>query len=133
MGSETYQEFRDKLESGPHKQLHLGIGGEMDSISSSNGEREFYETEDDANSWIDPLFFVHHAQIDRLWWLWQQQKPSQRDIDFAGPKYDDTAMAKAGANVADKVLMLGLGKDRPVKDLLTTKSEVLCYKYSMDL
>jgi tyrosinase len=38
MGAETYEEFRDQLESGPHKQLHLGIGGEMNSISSSNGK-----------------------------------------------------------------------------------------------
>lgn len=38
MEAKTYEEFRERLESEPHKQLHLGIGGEMDSISSSNGE-----------------------------------------------------------------------------------------------
>ncbi|KAI9047326.1 hypothetical protein LZ554_008773 [Drepanopeziza brunnea f. sp. 'monogermtubi'] len=117
MGAATYEEFRYQLESGPHKQLHLGIGGEMNSISSSN----------------DPIFFIHHAQIDRLWWLWQQQHPSQRNVEFAGPKYEDGEMAATGADVTDRVLMLGLGKDHSVRGLLTTKSDVLCYKYAIDL
>lgn len=26
----------------------------------------------------DPLFYLHHAQIDRVWWLWQLLDPSTR-------------------------------------------------------
>lgn len=37
-GSKTYGEFRERLESGPHKHLHLGIGGEMFGIGSTNGK-----------------------------------------------------------------------------------------------
>lgn len=36
--SKTYGEFRERLESGPHRHLHLGIGGEMFGIGSTNGE-----------------------------------------------------------------------------------------------
>lgn len=36
--SGNYNDFRDKLESGPHKHLHLGIGGEMPTASSTNGK-----------------------------------------------------------------------------------------------
>lgn len=30
------------------------------------------------DTWIspsDPLFYVFHANIDRIWWKWQQQNP----------------------------------------------------------
>jgi tyrosinase len=36
--SQTYDEFRERLENGPHRHLHRGIGGEMPTISSTNGE-----------------------------------------------------------------------------------------------
>jgi tyrosinase len=34
---QTYHDFRDGLENGPHKWLHKGIGGGMPSPSSVNG------------------------------------------------------------------------------------------------
>jgi len=32
----------------------------------------------------DPAFFLHHAQIDRVWWMWQNQKPEERTNAIAG-------------------------------------------------
>jgi tyrosinase len=32
----------------------------------------------------DPAFFLHHAQIDRTWWIWQNQAPEQRTSAIAG-------------------------------------------------
>src|ERR1700710_880729 len=33
----------------------------------------------------DPqTFFLHHAQIDRTWWIWQNQDPKNRKSAFAG-------------------------------------------------
>ena len=43
---------------GPHGSVHVTIGGNMGSVSRA------------AN---DPIFWVHHAQIDRLWNLWLAQ------------------------------------------------------------
>jgi tyrosinase len=40
----TYDEFRERLEDGPHRHLHKGIGGEMKGISSTNGRRLFSQT-----------------------------------------------------------------------------------------
>lgn len=37
-GSKTYDELREGLENGPHRHLHLGIGGEMPTASSTNGK-----------------------------------------------------------------------------------------------
>jgi hypothetical protein len=36
--AKTYEEFRERLENGPHKHIHDGIGGEMPGSSSTNGK-----------------------------------------------------------------------------------------------
>lgn len=49
---------------GVHTAGHFTIGGDPGSdFVSSNG---------------DPWFYLHHAQIDRVWWMWQNQKPAER-------------------------------------------------------
>ncbi len=54
---ETYREFRPALEVGPrlHNFGHNWVGGSMAMMSSPQ----------------DPIFFLHHANVDRLWALWQ--------------------------------------------------------------
>ena len=44
------------LEGTPHNLVHVFVGGIMGQ----------------ANSALDPLFMMHHCNIDRLWWLWNQ-------------------------------------------------------------
>lgn len=44
--------------NGPHGSVHVAVGGKMQSVSSAAQ---------------DPIFWVHHAQVDRLWNLWLAQ------------------------------------------------------------
>jgi tyrosinase len=44
------------LESTPHNLVHVFVGGIMAQ----------------ANSALDPIFMMHHGNIDRIWWLWNQ-------------------------------------------------------------
>lgn len=43
---------------GMHNWVHGYIGGDMITMASAN----------------DPIFFLLHANMDRLWWQWQQQR-----------------------------------------------------------
>src|SRR6478672_12211919 len=45
---------QDQLEGNAHNMVHNNIGGWMPSASSSR----------------DPIFFMHHSNIDRIWALW---------------------------------------------------------------
>jgi tyrosinase len=73
------------------------------------------------------------VQIDRLWWLWQQQNPDKRNHEFFGALGSENPDESEGtATLEDKILMLGLAEDVSVHDVLTTNSEMLCYKYSME-
>jgi tyrosinase len=44
------------LEATPHNLVHVFVGGIMGQ----------------ANSALDPLFMMHHCNIDRIWWMWNQ-------------------------------------------------------------
>ncbi|TMK97516.1 MAG: tyrosinase family protein [Actinobacteria bacterium] len=66
--------FRNRLEGwidapagqevGMHDLVHVWVGGTMSYMSSPN----------------DPVFFLHHANIDRLWAQWQQ---AHQGLDYA--------------------------------------------------
>jgi tyrosinase len=59
-----YDSFRNRLEHGPglHDSVHCLVGGTMCSIRSAN----------------DPVFVLHHANIDRIWARWQAQSEEHR-------------------------------------------------------
>ena len=44
------------LEGTPHNQVHNFVGGIMGQ----------------GNSALDPIFMMHHCNIDRIWWMWNQ-------------------------------------------------------------
>ncbi|KAK0613560.1 hypothetical protein B0T14DRAFT_539375 [Immersiella caudata] len=108
----TFQGFAHFLENGPHTAVHSGVGnlgGDMGPQSSSPN---------------DPLFFLHHTQVDRLWYLWQRQSPSTRTFDYGGFRFDGSA-----ATLDDYLPMLGLGPDMKVRSFMDVNAANLCYKY----
>jgi tyrosinase len=64
--SDTSTSFRCRLEGwGPnpphlHNQVHVWVGGSMLLMSSPN----------------DPVFFLHHCNVDRIWAMWQDADPA---------------------------------------------------------
>lgn len=58
----TFNAFQATLEGAVHGSVHDAVGGTM-AGSSSPG---------------DPLFFLHHANLDRLWAEWQTTHASQK-------------------------------------------------------
>lgn len=55
-------DFTYELETGPHNKGHRDIGGAMAT----------------AYSPADPIFFMHHCQVDKLWSEWQILNPTQK-------------------------------------------------------
>ena len=63
----NYNEFRPSLES-PHGTVHVRVGWDMGRMTSPN----------------DPIFFLHHCQIDRIWAKWQETHPGTANYNPAG-------------------------------------------------
>lgn len=61
MQASTFADFASQLE-GVHNMVHVWVGGTMGSIPTAPA---------------DPMFWMHHANIDRLWWLWQESPKGQ--------------------------------------------------------
>jgi tyrosinase len=53
-----------KLESTPHGSMHVAVGRFMGAFNTAG---------------LDPLFWLHHANIDRLWVVWRERDPEHLD------------------------------------------------------
>ncbi|KAI0152744.1 Di-copper centre-containing protein [Xylariaceae sp. FL1272] len=78
---------------------------------------------------VDPVFFLHHAMVDRTYWIWQALHPGKADTLggtitlFNTPPSRDTVPE-------DWLYMGSLIDDIQIKDVLNTLTgEPLCYTY----
>jgi tyrosinase len=86
------------------------------------------------NSPSDPWFWLHHAQIDRTWWIWQNQDPASR----SSPKGNNSLAGTITLNNSppsrntrlDDVIDLGVNaKSILIEDALSTTAGPFCYVY----
>ncbi|KXN73691.1 Di-copper centre-containing protein [Conidiobolus coronatus NRRL 28638] len=93
-----YHAFRLNIEGAPHGRIHAGIGGDMAVMMSPN----------------DPIFFVHHAFIDKIWHDWQ----------VSNPQYASSYGGDGNESIRDQIPPWNI----PVSRLLDISA--LCYSYS---
>ncbi|PVI05329.1 Di-copper centre-containing protein [Periconia macrospinosa] len=128
-----FKSFEFRLENVPHGSIHSAVGGQSGDLGPSSSPN-------------DPIFFMHHAQVDRLWTLWQQADPETRNNDYVGIRErletNGNATAPSGGNstqltpeqnppaaLTDMMPFMGLADDIPVSDVMTTQNSLLCYTY----
>ncbi|TFK35809.1 hypothetical protein BDQ12DRAFT_634639 [Crucibulum laeve] len=105
--------------SGLHGGGHYGVGGTLGQMG------------DLYNSPADPIFYMHHANLDRVWWSWQKRDLSARLQDISGPinlmDYSNTI----GGNVTLSFpLSTGVNADDVmIQDVMNIRGETLCYDY----
>jgi len=101
--------------AGPHGAGHKGVGGEMWNIWSSPN---------------DPLFFMHHAQIDHIFWYWQTQKASNKNL-IGGPIFANGTGTVTGDYVLEMTPFVAPSmKISTVLDTINQNGQgVLCYTY----
>lgn len=74
--SHSMDQLRPGIEFSLHGSIHLSLGGDMMEPNSPN----------------DFVFWVHHANIDRLWSVWQMQDPSRNFWSLNGKQADGSPM-----------------------------------------
>ena len=72
----------------------------------------------------DPIFWLHHAQLDRIWWKWQQEDPQTRLL-----AYSDSPVQPSSSTISDEMEYLGLFENRTISEVMRTDTDVLCYGY----
>ena len=64
---DRFTPFQLALETGPHNAVHRAIGGDMVTAASPT----------------DPIFYMHHANVDRIWYEWQEHHLAQNPPNMA--------------------------------------------------
>ncbi|MFO1141275.1 MAG: tyrosinase family protein [Amaricoccus sp.] len=109
MAANNEATFRTRMESTPHGSVHCGL--------SAGGCPNGYMGAP-ATAALDPIFYVHHANVDRLYECWLQVNPANRLPSSSTVL--NTNFSFIGAN--------GSVQTRRVRDMLTTSQ--LGYSYT---
>jgi len=108
--TDDFETMTSGLEGFVHGTPHVFIGGDMRNMYSSN----------------DPIFYMHHANVDRIWHTWQALHPGNAST-FTG----FSPVSRREASVSDR-MSIGYGskyaRDRTVRELLSIST--LGYSYS---
>lgn len=91
----NFPAFSDSINFGPHGNVHTWVNGDMGST---------------VNAAYDPIFWAHHANIDRQWATWQSNgkpNPPSSTLSKALPGF----APKTAASVVN-ISMLGYAYDR---------------------
>jgi tyrosinase len=101
------------LEDVPHGSVHMLVGDDFDSAgnpTSSGWMGSLYQAA------LDPIFWLHHANIDRLWEVWLRADPSHKNPGAANSAWLRTSFSfpKPGGRtvswkVGDVLTVDGLG------------------------
>ncbi|MCI0668764.1 MAG: tyrosinase family protein [Methylococcaceae bacterium] len=65
----SFDAFQPSLEGNPHGTVHVMVGGEMGRVPTSAR---------------DPLFWAHHANVDRMWGVWLALDSQRRNPSDSG-------------------------------------------------
>ncbi|CAE6445012.1 unnamed protein product [Rhizoctonia solani] len=83
----------------------------------------------------EPLFHLHHGNVDRLWWLWQEKSRSNKFAFHGGSVQDISQIAQYPNGVApwlkktDLIPGAGMFKSISIQDSLDTRKPPFCYVY----
>ncbi|KAI0530158.1 hypothetical protein GGR58DRAFT_518702 [Xylaria digitata] len=108
--SKDYARFRWMIESVIHNIIHTEVVGDLDTEVAPN----------------DPIFWLHHVQLDRLWWLWQQEAPQQRLNDYRQHESE----RQRPTSLENVLEYNGLADGVRVGQVMDTENHMLCYRYT---
>jgi len=106
---------------GVHSIGHLGVGGDMTNLWSSTN---------------DPLFWLHHTELDRLWAIWQGDNATRLQ-DVAAPttlSFGSLLGAKGKKTTLQTIIWQGqFPPDLAIGRIVDTQNKngtgILCYRY----
>ena len=130
MKEKDYDKFESELEKRAHTFLSHSVKGDLSRFTGPNGKLVLIETlislEKYADSDLDPVFFLHHVNLDRLWYQWQQLAPGKGLNAYNGKASNHSEIAAA---LTDSLDMGGLSRNLQVVDVMDVNGGEYCYIY----
>lgn len=84
---------------------------------------------------VDPIFYLHHANLDRVYWEWQSQNLAARLHDVSGSVELLGPITGPNVTLAFPIELGLLAPQVTIRDLMDikgvkSKTGVLCYDYA---
>ena len=132
------QHYNDLLPAGatqafaledPHNDIHLAVGGcdittvaaddfDASPIVGANGDMGENDT-----AGLDPIFYFHHANVDRMFWVWQKKTGNTDQLDII-PMYPGTNSVDSQGPTPGVSGNVWLGMDSPLMPFLQPGGQV---------
>lgn len=87
----------------------------------------------------DPMFYLHHGFIDRLWWQWQQSNASYGLTAIGGNAYNVTyldeedivlpASVPQTITLDTQLTVYDILPSLPISEVMNIQGGYLCYEY----
>lgn len=77
----------------------------------------------------DPAFWIHHGQIDRTWWIWQNQDIANRQNAISGTITLDNIPPSRNGTLQDLIDLGVNAPGIPIADAKSTIAGPFCYIY----
>ncbi|KUJ14273.1 Di-copper centre-containing protein [Mollisia scopiformis] len=132
-----FQKYMEGFE-GPHGSVHEILGGDLAGYCPEDANEACFDDEPSPTfSANEPMFWMHHAMVDRVWWLWQNHHPNntyafeggsvQNFTDYdqfpnGGPPW----LSMDSILPTDGILMPA---ETTLEDIWITEGDLLCYTY----
>ncbi|KAA8641766.1 tyrosinase family protein [Aspergillus tanneri] len=114
MDLSAWPELREMGILGPHTAAHMSLGRTMqDSWSSPQ----------------DPSFMLHHAQVDRIWSLWQARGPESRRWALNGTSTVYNKPTTPEVTLDTELTWGTLSDNKSVREVMSTEAYHFCYEY----
>ncbi|KAI0470072.1 amino acid transporter [Xylariaceae sp. FL0804] len=129
---DNYEEAWVCWSGSPHRAGHNGVGGTMGDPTLSPG---------------DPVFYLHHTYLDKLWWEWQEANltarltdmgganlpnsgANQENAEYPGTEYTDYWGDPGNVTTLDHVLyMFEIYPNVTIGDIMDIGGDVVCSEY----
>ncbi|KAF7302077.1 Di-copper centre-containing protein [Mycena indigotica] len=133
-----FKGFQTYLEgfNGSHGAIHLMVGGDLGGICPASAPPDCVGGP--TFSANEPLFWMHHAMVDKLWYDWQHASPHNGNKFFGGSvealnnvtSYEQYPTGAAPfLSVNSTMPADGLFESAKIGDVLSTTNGLLCYVY----
>jgi len=133
-----YKGFQEAFETfeGAHSAVHLIMGGDLGGTCPENAPSNC--TAGPTWSPNDPLFWLHHAMVDKVWYDWQHSNPENAKSYFGGSVQALESIAEYNEYPNGGPPFLHLSSTMPadgmfpevtINDVMDTTSGILCYVY----
>ncbi|KAH6697748.1 hypothetical protein VD0002_g1531 [Verticillium dahliae] len=108
---------------GDFNSLNIGVHGGGHFMVGGDPGGDFYISPG------DPSFYLHHAMIDRVWWIWQLRNLDARLAAVAGLTFPSDGSGVRNGTLDDPVDLNVNGREYRLGDLLDTMNGPFCYIY----